>query len=152
MNENEAKTLIERFAEKQQGGHFACPRCGKMAMDAESVTRNALSRRATVHICDACGTVEALEDMTGDRRPLTAWAIVSAPENWRMEEDCSENAPKLTCPVCGKEFQREDMTFTRDCHGITFRLVCFDCYDKVMEKGYDGAYYSEADECIEEDY
>ena len=84
MNENEAKTLIERFAEKQQGGHFACPRCGKMAMDAESVTRNALSRRAMVHICDACGTVEALEDMTGDRRPLTAWAIVSAPENWRM--------------------------------------------------------------------
>lgn len=65
MNENEARTLIERFAEKQQGGHFACPRCGKMAMDAESVTRNALSRRATVHICDACGTVEALEDMTG---------------------------------------------------------------------------------------
>ena len=152
MNENEARTLIERFAEKQQGGHFACPRCGKMAMDAESVTRNALSRRATVHICDVCGTVEALEDMTGDRRPLTAWAIVSAPENWRMEEDCSENAPKLTCPVCAKEFQRENMIFTRDCHGITFRLVCFDCYDKVMGKGYDGAYYSEADECIEEDY
>ena len=47
MNENEAKTLIERFAEKQQGGHFARPRCGRMAMDAESVTRNALSRRAT---------------------------------------------------------------------------------------------------------
>ena len=46
----------------------------------------------------------------------------------------SENAPKLTC------------------HGITFRLVCFDCYDKVMGKGYDGTYYSEADECIEEDY
>ena len=45
MNENEAKTLIERFAEKQQGGHFACPRCGKMTMDAESVTRNALSRK-----------------------------------------------------------------------------------------------------------
>ena len=64
MNENEARTLIERFAEKQQGGHFACPRCGKMAMDAESVTRNALSRRATVHICDVCGTVEALEDIS----------------------------------------------------------------------------------------
>ena len=92
MNENEAKTLIERFAEKQQGGHFACPRCGKMTMDAESVTRNALSRRATVHICDACGTVEALEDMTGDRRPLTAWAIVSAPENWRMRRHYSAAA------------------------------------------------------------
>ena len=58
MNENEARTLIERFAEKQQGGRFACPRCGKMTMDAESVTRNALSRRATVHICDACGMQE----------------------------------------------------------------------------------------------
>ena len=92
MNETEAKTLIERFAEKQQGGHFACPRCGKMAMDAESVTRNALSRRAMVHICDACGTVEALEDMTGDRRPLTAWAIVSAPENWRMRRHYSAAA------------------------------------------------------------
>ena len=147
-----ARIFISEFAEKQQGGHFACPRCGKMAMNAESVTRNALSRRATVYICDACGTAEALEDMAGDQRPLTAWAIVSAPENWRMEEDCSENAPKLTCPVCRKELQREDMTFTRDCHGITFRLVCFDCYDKVMGKGYDGAYYSEADECIEEDY
>lgn len=41
----------------------------------------------------------------------------------------SEDVPKLTCPVCGKEFHREDMHFTRDCHGITFRLVCFDCYD-----------------------
>ena len=89
MTPSEAKTLIERFAEKQQGGHFACPRCGKMTMDAESVTRNALSRRATVHICDACGTVEALEDMTGDRQPLTAWAIVSAPENWRMRRHYS---------------------------------------------------------------
>lgn len=77
MNENEAKTLIERFAEKQQGGHFACPRCGKMTMDAESVTRNALSRRATVHICDACGMQEALEDMMDSITPLTAWGLSS---------------------------------------------------------------------------
>lgn len=48
MNENEAKTLIERFAEKQQGGHFACPRCGKMAMDAESVTRLSYSAKIGV--------------------------------------------------------------------------------------------------------
>ena len=90
MNENEARTLIERFAEKQQGGRFACPRCGKMTMDAESVTRNALSRRATVHICDACGMQEALEDMMDSITPLTAWALVAAPENWRMEEGGSE--------------------------------------------------------------
>lgn len=56
------------------------------------------------------------------------------------------------CPVCGKEVERKDMNFTRDCHGITFRLVCYDCWEKLMEKGYDGQYYSEADECIDEDY
>lgn len=90
LNKNEARALIERFAQKQQGGHFACPRCGKMTMDAESVTRNALSRRATVHICDACGMQEALEDMMDSITPLTAWAIVAAPENWCMEEGGSE--------------------------------------------------------------
>lgn len=81
-----ARILVSEFAEKQQGGHFACPRCGKMTMDAEIVTRNALSRRATVYICDSCGMQEALEDMMDSITPLTAWALVAAPENWRMEE------------------------------------------------------------------
>lgn len=45
-----------------------------------------------------------------------------------------------------------EMDFTRDCHGITFRLVCFSCWDKLMKKGYDGEYYSELDECIDYDY
>lgn len=50
MIDKPAKTLIERFAKKQPGGHFACPRCGKMTMDAESVTHNALSRRIGCYI------------------------------------------------------------------------------------------------------
>ena len=44
------------------------------------------------------------------------------------------------------------MMETYDCHGIPFRYVCPDCYDKAMEKGYDGEYYTEADECIDYDY
>ena len=45
------------------------------------------------------------------------------------------------------------MSWTHDCHGIPFRLVCGGCYAKIMEeKGYDGEYYTEADECIDEDY
>ena len=56
------------------------------------------------------------------------------------------------CPVCEKTVDRSDMTFTRDCHGIVYRLVCYDCYNKLMEKGYDGEYYTEADECLEYDY
>ena len=56
------------------------------------------------------------------------------------------------CAHCEKEFPCSSMSFTHDCHGILFRLVCADCYDKLMEKGYDGEYYTEADECIDEDY
>ena len=60
---------------------------------------------------------------------------------------------RITCPHCGKKFNREDMCFTHDCHGITYRLVCFDCWDEIMfERGYDGEYYTEADECIDYDY
>ena len=57
-----------------------------------------------------------------------------------------------TCPHCGKEVERQDMRFTKDCHGIPFRLVCFDCYDELMDKGYDGQYYTELDEQIDDDY
>ena len=57
------------------------------------------------------------------------------------------------CRICGGEFNRENTLFTHDCHGIPFRLVCWDCYEKDMgEKGYDGEYYTEADECIDYDY
>ena len=56
------------------------------------------------------------------------------------------------CSYCGESVERSKMSFTRDCHGIPFRLVCWDCYEKLMEKGYDGQYYTEADECIDYDY
>lgn len=56
------------------------------------------------------------------------------------------------CPVCEKEVERQDMYFTKDCHGIPMRLVCCDCYTQIMNKGYDGQYYTELDECIDDDY
>lgn len=57
------------------------------------------------------------------------------------------------CPVCKRAFAREDMEFSRDCHGIPFRLLCYNCLNTIYEeKGYDGEYYTEADENIEEDY
>ena len=56
---------------------------------------------------------------------------------------------KIECPVCGKEFERGEMTWSYDCHGITFRLLCYDCWDKIWdEKGYDGEYYTSLDENI----
>lgn len=54
--------------------------------------------------------------------------------------------------VCEHEVDREDMYFTKDCHGIPFRLVCDRCYQRIMSKGYDGEYYTEAYEQIEDDY
>lgn len=56
------------------------------------------------------------------------------------------------CENCEREVKREDMLYTRDCHGITFRLVCYDCYNKLMAKGYDGEYYTENDENFDYDY
>ena len=40
---------------------------------------------------------------------------------------------KRICQVCQKEFPRSSMSWTHDCHGIPFRLVCSECFDKVME-------------------
>ena len=56
------------------------------------------------------------------------------------------------CQECGREVPRAEMQFTKDCRGIPFRLVCFDCWDRLMARGYDGEYYDEADEQIEADY
>ena len=56
------------------------------------------------------------------------------------------------CENCEREVKREDMLYTRDCHGITFRLVCYDCYNKLMAKGYDSEYYTENDENFDYDY
>ncbi len=50
------------------------------------------------------------------------------------------------CPVCEREVERADMDYTRDCHGVTFRLVCRKCWKKLMAKGYDGEYYDDTDD------
>ncbi len=65
-------------------------------------------------------------------------------------EDMNED--KRECPICKEQVLRSDMNFTRDCQGIPFRLVCYKCYDKLMSKGYDGQYYDERDEQIDDNY
>lgn len=82
--EGAAKRLIERFAEKQKDGRFACPRCGRMAMD-DNILHNALSRRVDVYVCDACGMLEGIEDMPKNfKLPLSAWSIMKKPSAWGM--------------------------------------------------------------------
>ena len=69
-----------------------------------------------------------------------------------MKLKINEEQDIRTCPACGKMVPRFDMEFTRDCHGIPFRLVCSGCWRRLMARGYDGEDYTEADEQIEPDY
>jgi hypothetical protein len=56
------------------------------------------------------------------------------------------------CGRCGKLMPRSEMSYSYDCHGIPFRLVCPDCKEEIQDIGYDGEYYTEYDEQIEDDY
>lgn len=52
-----------------------CPRCGHVKMEKD-LYHNALSRRADIYICPACGTEEALEDFCKKRKkPLEEWFL-----------------------------------------------------------------------------
>lgn len=80
--EVEAIDKIVRFARRQRDFRFPCPRCGCWVMDKDPI-RNALSRRARVYICNTCGMEEALEDYTGQIRPVASWDIAGK-ENWPL--------------------------------------------------------------------
>lgn len=69
-----------------------------------------------------------------------------------MEDIGNSNITR--CPACGRLVNRYDCVNTYDCHGIYFRRICIECYEKlnIAEKGYDGEYYTELDECIDYDY
>lgn len=49
------------------------------------------------------------------------------------------------CPGCQQTFAKYTMLWTRDCHGVVYRHMCHSCYEKAMEKGYDGVYYQEGE-------
>lgn len=52
-----------------------CPRCGHVKMEKD-LYHNALSRRADIYICPACGTEEALEDFCKkSKKPLEEWFL-----------------------------------------------------------------------------
>ena len=71
-----------------------------------------------------------------------------------MEQELEEAKERdiRICPICNIKVERDDMCYTKDCNGIPYRLVCFRCRERIMSKGYDGEYYTEADEQIEADY
>lgn len=74
-----AKEMLENLGNAQREGAatgLPCPRCGRYRMD-DNPLRNAMSRRAKVCICDACGMDEALRDAAGKAPlPLNEWGLI----------------------------------------------------------------------------
>lgn len=53
-------------------------------MDMDPI--NALSRHATVQICNECGSDEAIRDFTGQALPLNEWEIAKKPKYFIKEK------------------------------------------------------------------
>lgn len=76
-SEEEIKVSLDWLGKRQEAatGGGTCPRCGA---PLESFKRHALSRRAKITVCDACGSEEALEDCGLKReKALKHWWYVS---------------------------------------------------------------------------
>ncbi len=69
-----AKKAVDDFAAVQTDGTHFCPRCGRFTVK-DRLHTNALSRYATVYICDACGNDEAMREWMGTPIPLKDWAV-----------------------------------------------------------------------------
>lgn len=76
--EDAARKKIDAFAQLQTDGVHFCPRCGRMSVK-DRLHTNALSRHASIYICDDCGTDEAIRDWAHAPLPLKDWAIAQLP-------------------------------------------------------------------------
>jgi hypothetical protein len=78
-SEAEIKESLDWLGRSRHRG-ARCPRCGAYGEPANRLL--ALSRRADITVCEACGTTEALEDAgLAERKPLSDWWIVK--EGWQ---------------------------------------------------------------------
>lgn len=122
----EAKDLLKSLMELQEDNTrdyaFPCPRCGHDRMDKRP-TRNALSRRFDVYICNTCGMEEALLDAVGkDPLPLNEWAMIKA-------FDSEDEEGGQSCRVCGCT---QDNACEGGCYWVEDDL-CNRCAEKMSE-------------------
>jgi len=79
-SEHLAQGILRTYAEMQCKGEHKntqpCPRCGENSMSA-NVLKNALSRQFDIHICDACGNLEAVDASVGKSLPIESWWAVA---------------------------------------------------------------------------
>lgn len=75
-DENISTDVIAAFKGRQLSGEkMPCPRCGENNMRIPA-THNAVSRRADIFICEACGMEEAIYDAQGHNPlPFQYWYL-----------------------------------------------------------------------------
>lgn len=72
---SDVNVKIRRWVNKQVNKYVpTCPRCGKKRM-RDPLHYNALSRKADIYVCEACGTDEAIRAFSGDTDNLEEWYI-----------------------------------------------------------------------------
>lgn len=77
--EVETKITLDWYGNHQPGEDAICPRCGEVMPGA--IGRHAISRWASITVCDRCGTIEALEQAgLTEKRPLMKWAAIEGPQ------------------------------------------------------------------------
>ena len=75
---DEAKVTLDWYGTSQPEENCRCPRCGEMMWGPKA--RLALSRYATITVCDRCGMEEALEKAgMVETKPLMKWCAVELP-------------------------------------------------------------------------
>ena len=76
--EDEAKETLDWYGRHQPEENTRCPRCGEMMWGPKE--RHALSRYATITVCDRCGSEEGLE-CAGmvEKMPLVKWCAIALP-------------------------------------------------------------------------
>ena len=102
--EHLAKGVLRILSEMQKSSNaqeLPCPRCGRMKMKPELYT-NALSRHFDVHICDECGTDEALRDLNKNVLPLSEWNAVNMILKLPLGIQCDKYIPHKgsAYPLC----------------------------------------------------
>ena len=75
-NERLLHGIIASYKDWQTKNHLPCPKCGEDSM-SDSVSRNALSRVASIQICDVCGVKESLEAFMGEEASVLNWWLIN---------------------------------------------------------------------------
>ena len=92
--EEEAKDTLDWYGKHQPKENAICPRCGELMPGA--TTRHALSRWASIMVCDQCGTIEALEQAKlTETLPMMQWEAIRMSQEgcgWSPKE--LESSPK----------------------------------------------------------